>query len=751
MAAYEIFANTPTTTVASGGTDAPSPGTVQTWTVSSSAGFPAAATGTSQFHVADPATGETGEMILVSNVAGTTWTVTRGVESTTPVAHNTGFTIYQVTTAGVFGSFAQAGFGDLGGSGHTPTVTSTHLSAALPVAQGGTGLTAAGSDGQVLATNSSGSVAWANTPVDWVNVVTAEGADPTGGTDSTTAIQNALNATPAGGVCYIPAGEFVTSSPLTVPAGVTLRGNQIYRAAANQNSYIRPKSTFSGAACIALDTGSPSSSVENLVIDGTNLSGGNSVNGINIAGAVKFWQVLGCQIRNFGQYGINIASSGGNPDGGYMRELSISGNGSHGIYWQYCVDGNAIMLHCDHNGAGGTGSGIYLNNLNNTMLISCKSQQNGSNGYELTGNGAKPSGTLVGCYSENNQDYGFSIHDLSNFSGKGGTVTLIGCKTADEGEAGTIGSGYSGYYVSNVYADVLFDGCQSDVSTTANGPDYGLKVASSSGYVAVSACDFLGALGGYHNGGGNTSVRFAGATTFNTGQSSANTTYLVPAAAAGFTPGDPSNTASTTLVMMGYGSTCTYTPAGSGNTAITATGVFFDTAAETGAIGARYGVLAGTAISVASGSSGGTISAVASWSSPSAGVLDVNTSAGYAAAGTVWVAASGNTVAQVTYSGTAASQLTGCAYVNGSPSGTVSTGSVVTGYPQNGAAVAGTRWGGAEDPSIGPTGASRPSGFAFTGLPSLTPNSTYWFDIAVHGNGGTVNSRNVSMTIAEQS
>lgn len=133
----ELFANTPSTTVTGGGTDAPASGTQETWTVASSAAFPAAVTDASQFHVGDPAASS--EVIGVTNVSGDTWTVTRGAESTIPVVHASGFTVWQVASAGVLASFAQAGLGDLGGSGDAPQVTGTHLAEALPFVQGGTG------------------------------------------------------------------------------------------------------------------------------------------------------------------------------------------------------------------------------------------------------------------------------------------------------------------------------------------------------------------------------------------------------------------------------------------------------------------------------------------------------------------------------------------------------------------------------------------------------------------------------------
>jgi|SRR5882757_6013249 len=95
--ATETFAHAPQTTVPTGGTTAPSSGTSEGWTVTSSAAFPAASTGVSQFRVVDPAANT--EVMLVTNVSGTSWTVTRGADSTTPVVHATGFTVANVVSA----------------------------------------------------------------------------------------------------------------------------------------------------------------------------------------------------------------------------------------------------------------------------------------------------------------------------------------------------------------------------------------------------------------------------------------------------------------------------------------------------------------------------------------------------------------------------------------------------------------------------------------------------------------------------
>ena len=103
----ELFtADLASTTVTSGGTTAPAGGTQETWTVASSAGFGNAATGISQFHVADTLPSKGSEIIAVTNVSGVTWTVTRGAEGTTPVAHSAGFTACQVITAGFLSGVA---------------------------------------------------------------------------------------------------------------------------------------------------------------------------------------------------------------------------------------------------------------------------------------------------------------------------------------------------------------------------------------------------------------------------------------------------------------------------------------------------------------------------------------------------------------------------------------------------------------------------------------------------------------------
>jgi Pectate lyase superfamily protein len=96
--ALEIFANDGTAIVTSGGTTAPAAGTVESWTLVSST-LPAVsstATPPSWCYITDQASDS--EKMLVTNISGSTATVTRGADGTTPVVHTAGFTVNQVAT-----------------------------------------------------------------------------------------------------------------------------------------------------------------------------------------------------------------------------------------------------------------------------------------------------------------------------------------------------------------------------------------------------------------------------------------------------------------------------------------------------------------------------------------------------------------------------------------------------------------------------------------------------------------------------
>lgn len=124
--AVEVFANDAVATVTSGGTTAPSAGTGETWMLSSST-FPAvssSATPPTQCYVADTASGAETEKVLITNISGSTATVTRGADGTTPVIHASGFTIAQVLTRASLQGLQEPGWYNIGAYGGTGTNTS---------------------------------------------------------------------------------------------------------------------------------------------------------------------------------------------------------------------------------------------------------------------------------------------------------------------------------------------------------------------------------------------------------------------------------------------------------------------------------------------------------------------------------------------------------------------------------------------------------------------------------------------------
>lgn len=114
--AQDISTNLGSAQVTVGGTTAPSSGTTESWTVSSAVNVPTAVSGTSQFRVIDAASAANpalAEIMLITNVSGTTWSATRGAEAigtngTTPVAHASGWTAIVVQTIGSLQNLAPA-------------------------------------------------------------------------------------------------------------------------------------------------------------------------------------------------------------------------------------------------------------------------------------------------------------------------------------------------------------------------------------------------------------------------------------------------------------------------------------------------------------------------------------------------------------------------------------------------------------------------------------------------------------------
>jgi hypothetical protein len=190
---YPVYQQNPTATVTSGGTTAPSAGTVQTLTVTAVTAFPAASSAKAvmtSFHAADP--GAPSELFLITTSPGSTgsgqsWTAVRGAEGTTPVTHAANFTLNMVGSPG-----------DLGG------VIPVYNVRAWPF-----------------------------------NAPAAGGYADTG---DYTAIQAALNAATAngGGIVYVPPGIYVCAQTLQIDSNTTLMGAGMGLSVIRQSTTFNP-------------------------------------------------------------------------------------------------------------------------------------------------------------------------------------------------------------------------------------------------------------------------------------------------------------------------------------------------------------------------------------------------------------------------------------------------------------------------------------------------------------------------------
>jgi len=449
----ELFASQPQTTVSSGGTTAPSPGTVENWTVASSGAFPAAsstAVPATQFHVADTNASADSEIIAVTNVSGTTWTVTRGAEGSTPVAHTSGFTVRQVVTKG------------------------------------------------------------------WLNTVPASGAssittvyasgDTTGAAD-TTAIQNALSALPSGGTVYLASYLYYTNTPIIVPPCVTLQGATFTYLWPNEygtpngslapQSQIIPVSAFSGDSVIKMidqSTGgyaaaSGNQVINNITVNGSSLPGGNTVNGFEWYGSIIGMVMNECSASAVGGHGYAVVSHTGAGIGyGDLDQLAATNCvayacGGDGFHFLGLSD--SIFVGC--HSIGNTGNAWYSYLGNHNYFTNCKGEWSAI-GWRIdvpSGNHTLARMGFEGCSTDYNNGDGFY------FTGNqtGGVVTMTGCIAHADGHTG--GTATAGFHVSGTGYPILLTGCAAytdttDAGTNPYGPAYGIAAGSTPTMLAVS-------------------------------------------------------------------------------------------------------------------------------------------------------------------------------------------------------------------------------------------------------------------------
>jgi len=406
------------------------------------------------------------------------------------------------------------------------------------------GVTIAGTptNGQVIMATSGTAAKWATHPVDWLNVVTEYGADPAGVADSTTAIQNALSAIPAsGGVVYLPAGTYLVSAPLTVPAAVTLAGSSgNVLSLTDYGSIIKPSASWAQggaavAAVILLASGTAEQKIRQLMIDGTSLA--VAADGISSQGASSVL-LENVAIDNVTGNSVNqaVSSAAWRAFQVTAHRAGLSGfvlNGSDQS-WLECIAQGCGQASGDAN----TAPGWSVATCSNSQFTGCRAEnQTGiGSGFTYTASNSASTGVqFAGCSTNYNGGHGIEI--TSSGSTGSGPVVLSGCRFGGDGwnpyPSGTGSGSYAGIFITNAASVIQITGCMivPNPANAGNAPQFGMSVTSDNttrhSRITVSDSLLWGAAAALNNDGTCPVLLFGSGCVFATG-TGASPSYAVP-------------------------------------------------------------------------------------------------------------------------------------------------------------------------------------------------------------------------------
>jgi hypothetical protein len=338
-----------------------------------------------------------------------------------------------------------------------------------------------------------------------LNAAYSGGADPTGVADSTAAIQAALNAAGKGQIVTLPAGTYSTTSPLTIPAGVVLRGASGPVAAywgADSGTTIKPTAGFSGTSVLSMsDVGSAVTqgpSVMDLAIDGSLMTTGTT-DGIRVTGPVVEVYLHNVSISGMKGWGINTIIDAGVGTGNqypyewHVSKLFVETCATGGVNLNYMTDAtwaDAYVLAC----GSAAGPGWVIAEAGNSHFTNCRAEWSGTYGFRLTGAWTTGTGAggfeMTGCSTDRNGFDGLKIDATGT-----APVTISNFTARRDGyNAGSGGGSYSGVSVASAGIPVVMTGLTvypgvNDDGTGVNCPQFGVSIASSlatiidSGYI----------------------------------------------------------------------------------------------------------------------------------------------------------------------------------------------------------------------------------------------------------------------------
>lgn len=233
-------------------------------------------------------------------------------------------------------------------------------------------------------------------------------ADPSGGGDSTEAIQAALTAAAnaGGGIVYLPSGTYKISEPLTIGTGVSLIGAGVTATVIKQAS--------------TTADGIDGTDVANVTLTGFTLTGPSSGSGVGINFKyssntnVPYLDFSDLLVNHWGSHGVELKS----PIVSRFARIVSAQNGTDGFHL-YQAPTSCTFEACYANDNSG-GIGFHLISAAYCSLRGCAADSN-ADGYELT---TCTSVSLAGCGAEASTTTGFI---LSGGSGN----TLVSCFTYD--------------------------------------------------------------------------------------------------------------------------------------------------------------------------------------------------------------------------------------------------------------------------------------------------------------------------------
>jgi hypothetical protein len=364
--------------------------------------------------------------------------------------------------------------------------------------------------------------------VQWYNVVTQYGADPTNTVDSTAAINAAIvaaNATGYGGIVYLPPGWYTISAPINLNgvAFVEIRGD-------GTSSRLRPTAAFAGAAAIVVTAGGRNA-VNNLLIQFAGAWNTNPVaDGIQVVHSTYFHS-SNVEVLSANGYAINVLTDTTGASSICFIDKLDTTNCKGGVNFQGVASSAQLSASITESYFNGTESNpcINIQDAQYVMVDKCESWANQGVGISISGVCTQVTidNCNMGPYSAKTQPClliqasgGNSPTDIyisnSVFQGgsypgqvtAGGRIFITNCEfiwgqfhgLSFNGSFGQVSVAYCAFYNNAGTAGTYFD-----------------LYCNITGYITVSGCMFLTGVNAGVAGAVTASCNFAGGNSIVTG------------------------------------------------------------------------------------------------------------------------------------------------------------------------------------------------------------------------------------------